>query len=275
MMLRHLLSIGWLLALVSPAASAQAANGDAAGRRITVGVLELKARAGDSSAASSSRGVTLGLEEAERTARLFGWEVVALRAPDSLTEREAMRFLTRAGVTAIVANLTGALQPDSRSAPLVLEIGKHAGRSINPCGDAEFHLLPRVDSSSANLVAWDPSLERFGAAQLNDRYRRRFNDEMDERAWAGWMSVKILVDAVLRLGNKDPCALERFLLGANASFDGHKGVPLSFDSDTRELVQPLFQPRLSGEPVTVLARNRPDTTQVRHRAGTLACLASC
>jgi hypothetical protein len=124
------------------------------------------------------------------------------------------------------------------------------------------------------LVAWDSSLERFGAAQLNERYRKRFHSEMDEHAWAGWMSIKILMDAVLKISTTEPCALERFLLSADARFDGHKGVPLFFDPQTRELVQPLFAPRVSGEPEVVDLRLRADTASGRHGVGS-PCPVRC
>ena len=40
-------------------------------------------------------------------------------------------------------------------------------------------------------MLWDASLERFGATQLNDRYRRRFGVGMDGPAWAGWFAAKL------------------------------------------------------------------------------------
>jgi hypothetical protein len=111
-------------------------------------------------------------------------------------------------------------------------------------------------------------LERFGAAQLNDRYRKRFGSEMDERAWAGWMSIKILLDAALKTGTSEPCALERFFLGAEGRFDGHKGVPLFFDPATRELVQPRYSPRPSGEPEVVEIHDNPNA---RHGPPAVDC----
>jgi hypothetical protein len=70
-----------------------------------------------------------------------------------------------------------------------------------------------------------------------------------------------LVDAVLRTESSDPHVLENYLVRAGR-FDGHKGVPLFFDAETRELVQPLVavagngdsellspQPRVSSQAV--------------------------
>jgi hypothetical protein len=130
----------------------------------------------------------------------------------------------------------------------LFDIGRPSSSAPIECADRAFHLL---SVNAINGVAWHPALERFGAGQLNDRYRKRFGAEMDERAWAGWMSIKILVDAALKMGTSDRCALERFLLSAQGRFDGHKGVPLFFDPVTRELVQPRYTPRPSGEPEVV------------------------
>lgn len=230
--------------------------------RLIIGLLELRSLPDDSSGKSSSNGLTLGIEEAERTARLFGWEIVVVLPPDSLPAIEAQPYLIASAPTAIVGDLTRLALPALRgaAAPLYLDVGNAPKRAPGGCGDRAFHLLPadrstqppaktdgEIATDHLNFVAWHPSLERFGAAQLNERYHKRFGTDMDERAWAGWLSIKVLLDAALRTGTSDPCALERFFLSANGRFDGHKGVPLFFDPQSRELVQPLYAPRLSRE----------------------------
>lgn len=240
-------------------ATSQPTRRDASPRRITFGIFAPGAAAAETRGASGLRGVTLGIEEARLTARLFGWDVVVVKNPDSLGGDDAIRFLAAAGVTAIVGDLTGILPRKGTlpgfsglpNVPLLIDIA--ARRPADECDDREFHVLPLLDSTQwmasgsrepfaryASLVAWDSSLERFGAAQLNERYQRRFGTAMDERAWAGWMAVKAVLDAVMRSETSEPCALERFLVGARARFDGHKGVQLFFDPRSHELVQPLY-----------------------------------
>jgi hypothetical protein len=247
-------------------ATSQSMRRDAAARRITFGIFAPGAAAAETRGAGALRGVTLGIEEARLTARLFGWEVLVVKHPDSLGGDDAIRFLAAAGVTAIVGNLTEVLQPRGPSrgfsglpnVPLLIDIA--ARRPADNCDDREFHVLPLLDSTQwvasgsqesflryARLVAWDSSLERFGAAQLNERYERRFGTAMDEQAWAGWMAVKAVLDAVMRSETSEPCALERFLVSARARFDGHKGVQLFFDPRTHELVQPLYVGGGAGE----------------------------
>jgi hypothetical protein len=85
------------------------------------------------------------------------------------------------------------------------------------------------------VVEWHPSLARYGAKDLNDRYRKQTGEPMNAEAWRAWFAVKALVDSALRAAEADRCrALGR------ARFDGHKGRPLLFDPDTRVLRQPLY-----------------------------------
>jgi hypothetical protein len=229
----------------------------------------------------------LGIEEAQRTGRLFGWEIFIVLPPDSLATTEAQRYLIAAAPTAIVGDLTRSPVPklSGASAPLYLDVGNAPKRAGAACGDRAFRLLPpnrssqprakadsEITADHPGVVAWHPALERFGAAQLNERYRKRFGTDMNERAWAGWLSIKILLDAALRTGTSDRCTMERFLLSAAGRFDGQKGVPLFFDPETRELVQPLYTPRQSGEPEMVSV---PPSNEATSRVSGSGCAPAC
>jgi hypothetical protein len=82
---------------------------------------------------------------------------------------------------------------------------------------------------------WNASLERFGAAQLNARYRYAYGEEMTANAWAGWVSIKVLWEAALRARSSAPANIAAFLESPRAQFDGHKGSPLKFDAKTHVL----------------------------------------
>ncbi|CAN5724507.1 hypothetical protein BH23PLA1_BH23PLA1_29690 [soil metagenome] len=87
----------------------------------------------------------------------------------------------------------------------------------------------------ARVVVWHPSLSRYGAGDLNDRYRKETGGQMTAEAWLTWFAIKALVDSALRTPDAPPCqALAR------ARFDGHKGRSLFFDPATRVLRQPLY-----------------------------------
>ena len=82
--------------------------------------------------------------------------------------------------------------------------------------------------SPREKAAWHPSLKKFGAGELNERFQRETKHPMDEAAWLGWVAVKIAAEAALR-GQE---------IG-KVRIDGHKGVPLKFDAQG-DLIQPLY-----------------------------------
>jgi hypothetical protein len=252
------------------ATSQESPRPNAPSHRITFGVFDPRPNPSDSPGVSSLRGVTLGIEEARLTAQLFGWEVSTVRHPDSLSAEDALRFLERAKVTAIVGNLTAGLQNSREASEDAVMIDVEPRRFEAGCGDRRFHVLPMVDSA----VAWDSSLERFGAAQLNQRYQRRFGSAMDAWAWGGWMATKVVLDAVLKTKTSEPCALQRFLVSDGARFDGHKGVSLFFDPQTRQLVQPVYIRRSIGEAEPVAVAQTMSSTDRTARNAT-NCPATC
>jgi ABC transporter substrate binding protein (PQQ-dependent alcohol dehydrogenase system) len=93
---------------------------------------------------------------------------------------------------------------------------------------------------AVRAALWNPALERFGASQLNDRFRARFHLPMDGPAWAGWVAVKILWESSLRARTVQPAALAAHLEAERTEFDGHKGWPLSFRRGDHQLRQPLY-----------------------------------
>ncbi|MBA3232047.1 MAG: hypothetical protein H0T05_04445 [Acidobacteria bacterium] len=90
-------------------------------------------------------------------------------------------------------------------------------------------------AADPRVVAWHPSLFRYGAAELNDRYRKQTGGPMTSEAWLAWFAVKALVDSALRAPDAPRCQAL-----AGTRFDGHKGRPLVFDPTTRVLRQPLY-----------------------------------
>jgi len=94
---------------------------------------------------------------------------------------------------------------------------------------------PAPDLADAGPQA---ALERFGAAQLNDRYRAATGHPMSGDVWLGWFAMKVLAESALRSRSVAAADLVGYL--ARGSFDGHKGSPLTFDS-RRRLQQPLYE----------------------------------
>lgn len=84
------------------------------------------------------------------------------------------------------------------------------------------------------VADWHPSFDRYGAADVNERFTRQFHRPMTSDAWHGWVAVKAFTEAVVR---GDPAALCHAL--ETLRFDGHKGALLTFDAQGR-LEQPLL-----------------------------------
>ncbi|HSK09110.1 MAG TPA: ABC transporter substrate-binding protein [Vicinamibacterales bacterium] len=88
------------------------------------------------------------------------------------------------------------------------------------------------------VVPWHHALERYGAGQLNARFRQRFGREMTGAAWSAWLAPKLVSDTLLRRGSSR-ASLLHLLTVDSARFDGHKGQGLAFGED-RQLNQPLY-----------------------------------
>ncbi|HYC52866.1 MAG TPA: ABC transporter substrate-binding protein, partial [Gemmatimonadaceae bacterium] len=116
----------------------------------------------------------------------------------------------------------------------------------------------RDPAGGVAIVEWFGQLERFGAAQLNDRFRAAYRHDMTADAWLGWISVKMVLDSAMRAKSNDPAALLAYLRKPDARFDGHKGVPLYFRDGL--LVQPMYALRLRGSAWTLEREIPPSTT---------------
>jgi ABC-type branched-subunit amino acid transport system substrate-binding protein len=161
------------------------------------------------------------------------------------------------GLSAIVGGHDAAsvmsLAAGSRGAIALLNISAtDDGLRGSLCGAAVFHVAPSETMLSralsetkaiqgARVAAWHPSLDRYGAEQLNDRYRARFSGTpgMSGDAWSGWVAMKILAESALRSRAETNADLIAWLSSSRARFDGHKGRALTFDA-SGQLRQPLY-----------------------------------
>lgn len=192
-------------------------------------------------AESLRRGAELGAQEAGRTAELLRarFELVTATAGDPReAAREARRLVRQADVMALVGGVAAATRAAlgevaDRHQVLLLTPGPAAGEEIP--GRFRFHLGARAGSRG---VEWHPSLSKFGAEQLNQRFESRFGQPMDGMAWMGWMAVKITAELALRHPTAAKPELPERLEAMK--FDGHKGARLAFDPKDHHLRQPLY-----------------------------------
>jgi ABC transporter substrate binding protein (PQQ-dependent alcohol dehydrogenase system) len=103
-------------------------------------------------------------------------------------------------------------------------------------------VLPRpvVGSNGVIAQAWHPHFERYGAPQLNKRFRRTAKRPMSGWDWSVWMAVKTVTHGLAVKPDAGPAELRTFLRSPQTILDGFKGVRLNFRPWDQQLRQPVF-----------------------------------
>ena len=89
-------------------------------------------------------------------------------------------------------------------------------------------------------TAWEPTLDAYGARELNARYGLRWEAPMESAAWASYQAVKILYEAAVLGGSATSEAVLAYLNSPTSVFDVWKGIGTSFRPWDRQLRQSLF-----------------------------------
>ena len=241
---------------------------------------------------SAARGAAMGVAEARRVATMLGGDVSLHRRPDArhLIAADRVQVLIGGFDEASSAELTEFAE---RHELLFLNIGCTSDllRS-GVCSRHAFHVaaseamlrdaLALLEHATRGEIAvWHGSLERYGAAQVNDRYRAEFRAPMDSLAWSAWMAVKIVAEAAVRLRGFETQRVTDWLEDPRTRFDGHKGRALSFRAWDHQLRQPLFWIDHSGGPVLELppvergASAGASAAEQLDRIGTSAAASTC
>jgi hypothetical protein len=252
-----------LLALLLPALlhAGSAAAQQPAGDTLRIGLVLPDSAARTAEMRAAARGVRMGVEEAARSASLFGRAVVLVEGTDAARLLDAGRVQALLGGFATEECQALAAVAERAGAPF-LSLGCDADALRGPgCRQAAFHVAPsaamladavaQAGVADGRAAAWDARLERFGADQLNQRFRVRFGEGMDSQGWVGWFAVKVLWESTLRARTTERGALLRYLGSDAAQFDGHKGRPLSFRGWDHQLRQPLYVAAPGAEPAEV------------------------
>ena len=266
-------AISW--AALAPAISAQSVSRHTS---LRIGLVT----AGDANippgSASVARGVRMGAAESKQTAALFGDDVELYEADGggAAAVTAAERLLSARQVQVVIAISAADADILSKFAEshhiLFFNAASRSQALRAACRRYTFHveatdamyanaaqaarIWPETMSANASVsterpdrdsvTLWGPSLQRFGASQLNDRYRDRYHLGMDGFAWAGWAAVKIATEAALRARSTSPAKLVAYLESPATQFDGHKGWSLTFRRTDHQLRQPLYVARLQG-----------------------------
>lgn len=234
---------------------------------LRIGVITPR-RAAIASERSAFRGIRVGAAEAKQTARLFGSDVEVYEADGDGRTRGAIAAANFLAARREVQVLVGTSASDADSLSrfaesrglIFLNIASRSEALRAKCRRHSFHIevsdatyLSALGVSSRDpsrpmataappgaIVLWDESLERFGASQVNDRFRAATGVGMDGPAWAGWVAIKIVTEAALRAKSTRAAAILKYLEQPSSTFDGHKGWQLGFRATDHQLRQPLY-----------------------------------
>jgi ABC transporter substrate binding protein (PQQ-dependent alcohol dehydrogenase system) len=101
--------------------------------------------------------------------------------------------------------------------------------------------LPRPVAGTQGLVpvAWDKSLEQWGARQLQARFQRQAGRAMTAVDYAAWAAVRAIGEAAIRSPSADIADVAGYILGDAFEFAGFKGLSLSFRPWDGQLRQPI------------------------------------
>jgi ABC transporter substrate binding protein (PQQ-dependent alcohol dehydrogenase system) len=101
---------------------------------------------------------------------------------------------------------------------------------------------PRPVAGTQGLVpsSWQPTHESWGAAQLQNRFRRATGRTMRPVDYQAWVAVRAIGEASTRVRTTDAQEIGRFMLGPDFDLAAFKGVPLTFRAWDRQLRQPIL-----------------------------------
>ncbi len=185
----------------------------------------------------AARGAALGIEEANRAARYFGFQLeldprgtpgpLGIAASSDGAALEALVGPGRVVINSRVSKRSGC------RAGLF-----HVAPSDAMVASARAQWREALKSEAPSVAAWHPSLVKFAARDLNKRYLAQYGEVMRSEAWAAWAAARSFGEAVLRTRSVDPAQIATYFRGA-FGLDGQKGRALTFRPN-RQLRQPLY-----------------------------------
>ncbi len=93
--------------------------------------------------------------------------------------------------------------------------------------DALEQLQVKKPDSNAKPQSWHYSFVKFAARDLNKRFKKNYQEKMNDHSWAGWAAVKMTSDTVARTQISSSKEILKYLKN-KLSFDGQKGSDMNF-----------------------------------------------
>lgn len=166
-------------------------------------------------------------EAARRSATKFGLKIVDDRAFEFTND-------PRRRDQSNIALLTGGVRSD---VVWLVDAEGDFGRYVP---FATYAPRPVVGSEGLTPKAWHWTFERYGAPQLNQRFRRLADRDMTDDDWAGWAAVRVVTDAVVQAASAERTAVHAALQSTDLSVDLYKGVRGNFRNWDGQLRQPIL-----------------------------------
>jgi len=101
---------------------------------------------------------------------------------------------------------------------------------------------PRPVAGTQGLIAttWHPTLETWGAAQAQNRFRRLAGRLMRPLDYQVWAAVRTVGEAATQTRSTDPAVLAAHLVKPEFSLPAYKGVSLTYRPWDHQLRQPII-----------------------------------
>jgi ABC transporter substrate binding protein (PQQ-dependent alcohol dehydrogenase system) len=98
---------------------------------------------------------------------------------------------------------------------------------------------PIVGTEGLSPRAWAPSVEQWGAAQLQSRFRKLAGRGMSGADYGAWAALRAIAEGVTRTNAADAPTLRAYLLSDAFEMGGFKGRKMSFRPWNGQLRQPI------------------------------------
>ncbi|HEY4200619.1 MAG TPA: ABC transporter substrate-binding protein [Devosiaceae bacterium] len=105
--------------------------------------------------------------------------------------------------------------------------------------EASAHAAPKL-GTGMRAEEWEPTIDAYGARELNARYEERWHEPMEGSAWAAYQAVKIFYEAAVFTTSTAPTDILGYMNSPDTVFDVWKGIGTSFRPWDRQLRQSLF-----------------------------------
>ena len=99
---------------------------------------------------------------------------------------------------------------------------------------------PVTGSAGLRPVTWHPSLEAWGATQVQRRFEKQTGRYMRQEDYQAWLALRVLGEAVIRTGSADVKTNRNYMLGPDFELAAFKGTKVTFRPWNGQLRQAIL-----------------------------------